>query len=247
MSGGPGSPEDPIGGDPRDLRAAEYVLGTLPADEREAFARTLADDRAAQDSVRAWERRLGPLSLAVPNVAPPDSVWPAIARALPGVSGPVADAANDNRMLALTAQVRRWRFATGVAGLVAAGLAAAMVLGPRGVETPQPAGARYVAVVSSGGQLPALIVNVDTATGTAQVRPVKAETPSDRSLQLWYVGSDKTPKPLGLIGTEASRVTLPDGAKGGEGVFAVSVEPPGGSPTGQPTGQVVYTGQLIRD
>lgn len=244
MSGGPGAPEDPVVGDPRDLRAAEYVLGTLPADEREEFARALGGDADVQASVRAWERRLGPLGLAIPDVTPPDSVWQAIARAVPG---PSHDVANDNRLQAVTAQLRRWRLATGAAGLVAAGLAAAMVLGPKGIEPPQPSGARYVAVVTSGGALPALIVSVDTAAGTAQVRPVKAETPSDRSLQLWYVGSDKTPKPLGLIGAQTSRVNLPEGARGGEGVFAVSVEPPGGSPTGQPTGQVVYTGQLIRD
>jgi anti-sigma-K factor RskA len=30
-------------------------------------------------------------------------------------------------------------------------------------------------------------------------------------------------------------------------VLAVSVEPPGGSPTGQPTGPVVYTGKLLAD
>jgi anti-sigma-K factor RskA len=29
--------------------------------------------------------------------------------------------------------------------------------------------------------------------------------------------------------------------------FAVTVEPAGGSPTGGPTGPVVYTGELIRD
>ena len=38
-----------------------------------------------------------------------------------------------------------------------------------------------------------------------------------------------------------------DAARRGEGVFAVSVEPPTGSATGLPTGPVVYTGKLIRD
>jgi anti-sigma-K factor RskA len=32
--------------------------------------------------------------------------------------------------------------------------------------------------------------------------------------------------------------------KGGTAALAVSVEPPGGSPTGAPTGPVVYAGKL---
>ena len=37
--------------------------------------------------------------------------------------------------------------------------------------------------------------------------------------------------------------TLPDGLD----MRAVTVEPPGGSPTGGPTGPVVYAGDLIRE
>ncbi|MFD1301984.1 anti-sigma factor, partial [Methylobacterium marchantiae] len=129
----------------------------------------------------------------------------------------------------------------------AAGLALFIALGPR------PGGVgdtRYVAVVTSGGEAPAMIVSIDTAAGTARVRPVGAEAPAGHSLELWYVGADKTPKSLGLIGKDAARLPLPAGsedARRGEGVFAVSVEPPNGSATGLPTGPVVYTGKLIRD
>ncbi|WP_431311070.1 anti-sigma factor [Methylobacterium nigriterrae] len=231
-----------MGPDERDLRAAEYVLGTLSPSERAAFELERTVDPAAAAAVRAWEGRLAPLVLAIPSEPPSPRVWEAIVRALPG------GAANDNRIRDLGRQVRRWRLATAGAGLVAAALAAFIVVGPRlAPPAGPPAGARYVAVVTSGGALPALIVNVDTAAGTASVRPVKAETPAGRSLQLWYVGAGEAPKPLGLIGADASRVELPAAARTGEGVFAVSVEPPGGSPTGQPTGQVIYTGQLIRD
>jgi anti-sigma-K factor RskA len=41
-------------------------------------------------------------------------------------------------------------------------------------------------------------------------------------------------------------VDLPPGASP-DGVIAVSVEPPGGSPSGQPTGPVIYTGKLIAE
>ncbi len=225
----------------RDFRAAEYVLGTLPADERAAVEAERLRDPITEASVRDWERRFAPLSLAVPDENPPPRLWGAIVRALPGPSALVLPA-NDNRVAALTGQVRRWRMASIGAGLIAAGLALFVAVGPR-VPTSD---GRYVAVLTSGGDLPALIVRVDTRTGTAQVRPVSAQAPDGRSLELWYIGADKTPRTLGVLGSAASRVALPAGA-GSDGLIAVSVEPQGGSPSGQPTGQVVYTGKLIRD
>lgn len=237
MSGGPFDSDS-------EFRAAEYVLGTLPSDERAAMAAELARDPVAEARVRDWERRLAPLSLAVPDENPPPRLWSAIQQALPGPSA-IAHPANDNRIAALAAKVRRWRMTATGTGLIAAGLALFVAVGPRPSE-PDARG-RYVAVVTSGGDLPALIVSVDTASGTAQVRPVAAKAPDGNSLQLWYVGADKTPKPIGLVGPGASRIALPAGTNGSEGLIAVSVEPKGGSPTGQPTGQVVYTGRLIRD
>lgn len=233
---------DPAGtpppGDPRDLAAAEYVLGTMPAEEREDFARSLAADAGARAAVLAWERRLAPLGRTIPEQEPPKGLWERIASALPGRP------ANDNRTVALQRQVRRWRLAAGGAGALAAGLALFLATGwPREAER----ATRYLAVVTSSGAQPALIVSVDTRAGTAQVRPVQTETPDGRSLELWYVGTDKTPRTLGLLGTGANRVALPEGARTGEGVFAVSVEPKGGSPSGQPTGPVIYSGRLIQD
>lgn len=230
MSAGPVAPEPE-----RDLRAAEYVLGTLSAEERLAFERERAADPAAEAARLAWERRLSPLALAAPEVAPPAGVWAAIRQALPRRT-----AASDERVLALRRQVTRWRMAAGGAGLLAAGLALFVTVGGRDP------GPRYLAVVQSGGAVPALVVTVDIAAGTAQVRPVGAETPAGRSLELWYVAGGAPPKPLGLVGSAPGRITLPAGTAA-DGVIAVSVEPPGGSPTGQPTGPVIYTGKLIRE
>lgn len=229
----------------RDLAAAEYVLGTLDLRERADFSATLDGDPAARAAVAAWEKRLDPLALSVPEAEPGPQVWPGIARALIAER---AAPANDNRIAALSRQVGRWRLATVGAGLLAASLALALATGirPPGGAAP----ARYVAVVTSGGEAPALIVSVDTVSGVAQVRPVAAQAPAGKSLELWYVGAGAgaAPKPLGVIGTDAARLALPAGtAQGGEGLFAVSVEPPGGSPTGLPTGPVIYTGKLIRD
>lgn len=226
-----------------ELRAAEYVLGTLPAAERAALDAERLVHPAMDTAIRAWERRLSPLSLAAAEVEPPPRVWKAIFDRLPTAR---PEPANDNRVVFLKRQVQRWRGAALAAGLLAAGLALFVVVGPRGTEGPE--SGRYVAVVTSGGELPALIVNVDTKSGTAQVRPVQTQVPSGHSLELWYVGSGPAPTSLGLVGAGVTRVSLPmEAARGGDGLFAVSVEPPGGSPTGQPTGQILYKGKLIRD
>lgn len=231
MSSGIGDPAP----DP-DLRAAEYVLGTLDVPERAAVEHAVAADPDAASQVRDWERRLAPLLDAVPPVAPPPRIRAALLRSLPGASPEPPD-----QLAALRRQVQLWRIAAAGAGLLAAGLALFVAVGLR----PEPEGGRYLAVVQSGGALPALIVRVDTRTGTAEVRPVGAEEPAGRNLQLWYVGA-AGPKPLGLVGATSSRVTLPPKASP-DGTIAVSVEPPGGSPTGQPTGPVIYTGRLIAE
>ncbi|WP_267424835.1 anti-sigma factor [Methylobacterium sp. GC_Met_2] len=217
-----------------DLRAAEYVLGTLDAHERAELEREIAFDPGATSRLRDWEKRLAPLLDAVPAVPPPPWVRAALLRALPG-----PPLQRPDQLASLRRQVRCWQVAAAGGGLLATGLALFVAVQPR----PEPEGGRYLAVVQGGGALPALIVRIDTRTGTAQVRPVGAEAPAGRNLELWYVGAEGA-KPLGLVGTTSSRVKVPSGASS-NGAIAVSVEPPGGSPTGQPTGPVIYTGKLI--
>ncbi len=232
--------EDPDGA------AGEYVLGTLPAGERAAFAEALERDASLRAAVAAWETRLAPLAEAVPAVAPDPRVWDAIEARIgadrPRDAGsPDAQAARVRR---LERGLRRWRVATGGAAALAAGLALWIASVPR----PGTEGGNYLAVVDRGGVLPALIVRVDLIGGTVQVRSLAAEAPPDRSLELWYIGADAPPRSLGLV-TEAARLTLPAALRGpAEGAsLAVSVEPKGGSPTGAPTGPVIYSGRLIRE
>src|ERR1700739_3251727 len=61
--------------DDRDALAAEYVLGTLSADEREQAEALLAIDPGFAEIVRVWERRLGELNVMVEAVDPPPDLW----------------------------------------------------------------------------------------------------------------------------------------------------------------------------
>lgn len=227
--------EDPDGA------AGEYVLGTLPPDERAAFTRALEGDAGLRALVAEWEARLAPLAVAAPPVAPGPGTWAGIAARI----GATPEASGGARVIRLERGMRRWRLAAIGAGALAAGLALWIAAGPR----PGAEGAQYLAVVDRGGALPALIVRVDLGSGLVQVRSLAAETPPDRSLELWYVGAGAAPRSLGLVTDASARLPVPvalrEGAEGGS--LAVSVEPKGGSPTGAPTGPVIYSGKLVRD
>ncbi|HEY5225775.1 MAG TPA: anti-sigma factor [Methylovirgula sp.] len=225
-----------------ETQAAEYVLGTLAVTERAGFEVLLATNPEAQRAVSAWERRLTPLAALVDDVPPSPAVWESIQQRLPGSSQSQTSAPI---ILALRKSRDRWRFGAVIGTAIAAGLAISAVdrVLP---QQKQPAGA-YVAVVNRGGQLPALIVRVDLSTNSVFVRPVATEVPQGHSLELWYIGQGKSPKSMGLVDKQTKTIPLPAGVHIEKADFAVTVEPEGGSPTGGPTGPVVYSGQLLKE
>jgi anti-sigma factor RsiW len=80
----------------RDLRAAEYVLGTLDAAARDDMRRALAADAALRAAVEAWERWLAPLAADAPPVPPSAELWARIAARLDaGVPRTVSVAAQE--------------------------------------------------------------------------------------------------------------------------------------------------------
>lgn len=68
-----------------DALAAEYVLGTLDAEERQGATGLLEVDHVFRGTVRIWERRLGELHLMVEPVEPDPKVWERIRSKLDGV------------------------------------------------------------------------------------------------------------------------------------------------------------------
>ena len=227
-----------------DIAAAEYVLGTLPADERARVAGQLSSSPELRAAVLAWQRRLAPLDQTAPAQAPPDAVWRAIERA---TSAPVPspDASEPSNVVQLRRRLAFWRGAALVGGALAAGFAGFFVYDR--LLVPEAAGGRYVAVVDTGGREPALIAEVDTNTGRIRVRSLAAEIPAGRSLELWHVAEGEPPRSLGILQAGTEPQTIEDAAARGpvEGLIAVTVEPPGGSPTGEATGPIVYSGELV--
>ena len=248
MSSGGGTDEGDL-----DLQAAEFVIGTLDLDERTAFHARLISDNAASRAVAAWEHRLAGLGGQIDPVLPPQYLWERIERALAGPSAKthpfkVIDGGGRPSVadgMALRRSRNRWRMGALLSGAVAAALA--LFVAGKGLRPAGEVDATYVAAVNRGGDKPALIVRVDLKTGQVLVRPVAATAPAGRSLELWYIGTDKTPRSMGLVPADAAHLNLPAGTASDAATFAVSVEPPGGSKTGGPTGPVVYMGQLVKE
>lgn len=233
--------------DDKESLAGEYVLGTLSAAERAEVEARLATDAELAAAVRDWERRLAPLTDAVPEVSPPPGLWGAIEAKL-GEGGPRASGGEPAaQIVRLRRRIRIWQGTTAAAGALAAALALAVFAGP--ALNPSAGPTRFVGVVNRGGELPALIVEVDTRSGVVGVRSVSAEPPAGRSFELWYIGEGRRPLSVGLVDApgaslrlEASR--LP-GFTAASATFAVTEEPRGGAPGGVPTGPVVFSGKLI--
>jgi anti-sigma-K factor RskA len=228
--------------DEAERQAAEYVLGTLSQAERAEVERARVTDAQLDTAVRDWEQRLAPLTETTPEAAPSTGTWRKIEARI-DAGGERADA-SDSNVIQLRRKVALWRGLTAAATALAAAIAAIAYLGP--LSAP-PAGERYVAVASSDKGGPALLVTIDTGARTVEVFPVSLEAPAGRSLQLWYALGKEKPRSLGLIqaGAPVTNFDLRDLLVRADGHVAVSLEPPGGSPTGAPTGPVLYVGNLV--
>ena len=229
-----------------DRLAGEYVLGVLHGAARRRFVRLCEEREDFRTAVEDWGRRLHPLSEAADPVAPPAGVWLQIdARISPR-------AAQSLTVVTLWESLTWWRTATALAVV-----ALLVVLLRPIVETPIPAVApsespQYVAVLEDGESQAVLVATASRAPRRLAVRFVaKIDVPADRSLELWYLPRDGgDPISAGLLRTDAQTVTLPLDTGDWEQLaasdsLAVSLEPLGGSPTGLPTGPVLYVGRCI--
>lgn len=77
----------------KDHNAFEYVIGTLPNDERENVARALQHDSALETQVHFWEEQLQPLLNTAHTRQPKPSTWSAIHATI----APASSAGDDAR------------------------------------------------------------------------------------------------------------------------------------------------------
>lgn len=118
----------------RDGFAAEYVLGTLDAEERAQADALMLVDAAFAASVRRWERRLGELNVLVAPVEPGAPVWDRIKAGLSGtqqsgelhlpeVAAPAQPMRGDTpgaEIIQMRQRMQRWRGFSAITWLAAA-------------------------------------------------------------------------------------------------------------------------------
>jgi len=221
----------PPAGDP-DCLAAELALGLLDGADRAAALRLMIVDASFAQRVDSWRERLAPLNDAIPELAPPAHLWRSIESRL-----------HDGPRGALI----RWRAATaGMTALAAALLAVIVLRSP--APSPVPTAAPTPKLVAQLGapQATALLAVYEDQSGNLIVRPAVVDA-HDRDAELWVIPKGGRPVSLGVIARDRpTRVAL--GARRGllapDAILAVSLEPIGGSPTGQPTGPVVAQGTI---
>jgi len=112
-------------------------------------------------------------------------------------------------------------------------------------EVPSARPAQFVAVFQKDEQSPAFVMSVDVEKRMVTVRQVAAERLADRTYQLWIATQPgAAPRSLGVLGNDDFTVRAAladyDPAVINNATFGISLEPLGGSPTGQPTGPVIH-------
>lgn len=224
----------------RDLLAAEYVLGTLEAEAARKLEREKAADPAIAAQVAAWERRLAPLAQTTAPVSPPAELWARIEAS--SFASPAAPAVTPVPSLGnrIWRSLGFWRMSTGGALAIAGVLAGLLIV--RVVKPPMVMGT----ITPMHASVPVFIAEMQP-NGALLIRslaPVRVA--QGKALELWALPAGaKVPMALGVLPPSGMRVQTADNI-GNATELMISLEPEGGSPTGQPTGPVMYQGRLSR-
>lgn len=225
-----------------DKLAAEYVLGTLRHGARRRFERWFKEDEAVRQAVHYWQNKLHPMAHWVTPVTPPASIWTKIETRLFNT--------RSSPQLVWWKKLELWQFATAL-GLATSLALSVMIINQPTLKIPMiPAAPQYIAVLSNDQHQPSIIVNYEADRHTLHLTQLATGSiPSEKALELWSIPEKGAPISLGVlnnkkaisVGLKSTQLALLQQSK----ALAISLEPTGGSPTGAPTGPVLYSGTLI--
>ena len=223
--------------------AADFVVGLMRHRARLRFERLCAERPQARSARDRWEDRLLPMALAGPPVVPSPQCWQRLQQAM-DAQYPDASLVTQRSRTRRPSPRLRWLAA-------AASLTAVLLLVGR-LTVWAPAQWQAIAALSPANEAPLWQVERDAHSGHLAVRVVGAVTrDASKGYELWALprGGGK-PVSLGLLpqgGALDRQLTAPQlAALQSADKLAVSVEPAGGSPTGQPTGPIVIIAPVQR-
>lgn len=219
---------------PLDELASEYVLGTLPAEQRAEVERRLKHDVELRAAVDAWEQRLLPLTALAEPVPPSAQLWQRIERHL----GTADNEVPWWNLLAL------WR------GLAGAGLLTTLVLAALLLTRPPSADPAFLVVlVAPQSQAPGWVIQASNDQQIQLIPLGVMDVPADKALQFWTKGDGwQGPVSLGLV-KPGQRLSVPLDKLpplAPDQLFELTLEDPRGSPTGKPTGPIQAIGRAVK-
>jgi anti-sigma-K factor RskA len=202
-----------------DTLAAEYVLGVLELTERAAVEARLKHDAGFAALVADWELKLGGLNDGFAE-APAPNLLPQI----------------EARLFPKTPAAKKSGFGLSFGWLSGALVAAVLALASIATLVP-PRPELVASLATADNRLAYRVTHFGDTLQITRVAGVPAVT--GQVHELWIIAPDANPVSLGLLEDKPLIVSYPAPPEGF--TFAVSIEPEGGSPTGQPTGPVILT------
>ncbi len=212
----------------REQLAGAYVLGTLRGPARKRFERSCAASLSLRAAVRRWEDQLMPLVRDLVPVVPSARVWEEVSRRTGGRPSKGYRAS------------WRWPLVAAVAACLLVTVSIRLLYPPY----------QDVAAVGQDKAHPLWKVSRSKDSSSVSLRALQPVQSNPRlAYELWALpGDGKPPVSLGLLPRSGSveralnasqRIALRNSVH-----LAVSLEPAGGSPTGSPTGPVVFVADI---
>ncbi|NJP10697.1 MAG: RNA polymerase subunit sigma-70 [Leptolyngbyaceae cyanobacterium RU_5_1] len=233
------------------ITAGEYVLRVLTTVEAEEVERLMASNQELRTAVDFWQDRLfGMAAIAEPVELTPD-LWSRIEQRIAAIKS--AQSTAQPRSVNLWDIIRRtnlWQNITLWRSTSAVSVATSIVLAVLALQkSPISQTPEFTVILQTPNDKTAAWLVQGDARSNLQIIPlVKPDLKSDQALQLWTLTDAKqTPVSLGLVPSDRNIFISSDRLptlKSGQ-LFAISLEPDTGSPTGLPTGPILYKGHAV--
>jgi anti-sigma-K factor RskA len=214
-----------------DALAVDYILGAMQGGARRRFQQLIMARPAIRQTVWRWEQHLNPLAESLPATAPDPQLWQRIEQRL-------------GWRLPQTRPAKKTARPVWASLALAASLLLAVVMLKPMLSSPLQ---QDIAVFQSEDAKAWWLVSKAERQLT-----VKATTAVDalerNDYELWMLPANgAAPVSLGLLPQQGELVlSWPNAADGIViAALAVSLEPRGGSPTGAPTGPVLFTAEMV--
>ena len=218
-----------------DALCGEYLLGTLRGAARRRFEACLRAEPLVAQRLRHWEATIMPRYSERIEVQPPGHVWRKLER----------DLELSRYRLPWHRRLGTWKAFAALAS-VALIVVVLLAVEPRSGTAPSLVEIAQLSGKEGGTRVSAQLSRDGRTLTLKANRPVLAGP--NQSYELWLIpGQGVAPVSVGVLGSlDASLPLTPErSAQLRPGVtLAISTEPAGGSPTGQPTGVVILTGRI---